>query len=324
MKPKSTYYPINSIGFSKSLLIHMRPYLLFVSGVVGLSGMAIAPINDLNWLTFLFAFIPLFFGYGFGQALTDCFQTDTDSISSPYRPLSKKEVSPFAIGLMSALGLLLIALMLIIQNPYNIVWTTLSIAGLSTYTYFKRHFWYAGPAYNSLIVMLLPIMGYFALSKGSLALLSNPNLWFICGLSFFSYANFVLIGYLKDISADRKTGYNTFPVVFGWTPTIWLGNINLLFATTFCFILVGWQNPLSFSIFLSASIIGIFGQLKGHFTREKIESNASIPISCTVRSLLLWHLAVILHLHPEWLLFGIVFYALFELILYVRPRKDQI
>jgi len=302
----------------------MRPYLLFVSGVVGLSGMAMAPVKEVNLLYFLLAFIPLFFGYGFGQALTDCFQTDTDSISAPYRPLSKKVVSPFNIGLVSSLGLILVALVLIIMNPYNIIWTALSIVGLSTYTYFKRQFWFAGPPYNSLIVMLVPIMGYYALTKGGLTLLSDSNLWLICGLSFFSYANFVLIGYLKDIRADRKTGYKTFPVVFGWIPTIWIGNINLLFATTFCFILVGWNDPVSFSIFLIATLIGIAGQVKGHFTQEKIESNASFSITCTVRSLLFWHLAVILHLRPEWLVFGIVFYAFFELTLSLRPQKDQI
>jgi len=324
MKSKPTYYPINSTGFIKSLIIHMRPYLLFVSGVVGLSGMAIAPIEDFNLFNFLLAFIPLFLGYGFGQALTDCFQTDTDSISAPYRPLSKKVVSPFNIGLVSSLGLAIIATTLIIMNPYNMAWTALSIVGLSTYTYFKRQFWIAGPPYNSLIVMLLPIMGYFALTKGGLALLSNSNLWLICGLSFFSYANFVLMGYLKDISADRKTGYNTFPVIFGWVPTIWLGNINLLIATTFCFILVGWNAPLPFSIFLIATVIGIAGQVRAHFVHEKIESSASFPITCTVRSLILWHLAVILQVHPEWLVFGIAFYALFELTLYLRPKKDQI
>lgn len=324
MKSNLTYYPINSTGFIKSLIIHMRPYLLFVSGVVGLTGMAIAPIEGFNLLNFLLAFIPLFLGYGFGQALTDCFQTDTDSISAPYRPLSKKVVSPFNIGLVSSLGLVLIAITLIIMNLYNIIWMALSIAGLITYTYFKRQFWIAGPPYNSLIVMLLPIIGYFALTKGGLALLSNSNLWLICGLSFFSYANFVLIGYLKDISADRKTGYNTFPVVFGWVPTIWLGHINLLIATTFCFSLVGWNDPLSFSIFLIATLIAIAGQLRGHFVHEKIESNASFSIICTVRSLILWHLAVILQIRPEWFVFGIVFYTLFELALFLRPKKDQI
>jgi 4-hydroxybenzoate polyprenyltransferase len=33
----------------------------------------------------------------------------------------------------------------------------------------------------------------------------------------FGYANFVLTGYYKDISADRATGYRTLPVVFGTT-----------------------------------------------------------------------------------------------------------
>ena len=39
----------------------------------------------------------------------------------------------------------------------------------------------------------------------------------VYGLSavFWGYANFVLVGYFKDVEADRATGYNTFLVVFG-------------------------------------------------------------------------------------------------------------
>jgi len=37
----------------------------------------------------------------------------------------------------------------------------------------------------------------------------------VCAV-FFGYANFVVMGYFKDISADRATGYRTFPVTFGW------------------------------------------------------------------------------------------------------------
>ena len=43
--------------------------------------------STISLKTFILAFVPFFLGYGFGQAFTDSSQTDTDSISSPYRPV---------------------------------------------------------------------------------------------------------------------------------------------------------------------------------------------------------------------------------------------
>ena len=101
---KTYYSPVSSLKFWKALVIHLRPYLLFVSGAAGLAGMAIVPVETIRLPVFLMAFIPFFLGYGFGQALTDCFQVDTDSISAPYRPLSKKEISPRSLGTVSLAG----------------------------------------------------------------------------------------------------------------------------------------------------------------------------------------------------------------------------
>jgi 4-hydroxybenzoate polyprenyltransferase len=148
MNTKNKYYPFYSIKFWKAYFIHMRPYLLFVSGVAGLAGMALAQEQGLSLIKFLMAFVPFFLAYGFGQALTDCFQIDTDTISSPYRPLVKKEVTPLSVGMVSLIGLVLISFSLIYLNPYNIIWGAMSIAGLATYTFFKKNYWFAGPFYN--------------------------------------------------------------------------------------------------------------------------------------------------------------------------------
>ena len=94
-------FSLTSPRFYGALLIHMRPYLLFVSSAAGLAGMAISETTHIGTALFLMAFIPFFLGYGFGQALTDCFQVDTDSISAPYRPLVKGSVSPKDIGAVS-------------------------------------------------------------------------------------------------------------------------------------------------------------------------------------------------------------------------------
>jgi 4-hydroxybenzoate polyprenyltransferase len=324
MSEKNKYFPVHSMKFWGAFLIHMRPYLLFVSGAAGLAGMAISPGNEKDISIFLLAFIPFFLGYGFGQALTDCFQIDTDSISAPYRPLVKGYVSPKAVGIVSLLGLLLISISLIYLNLWNILWGGMSIIGLATYTYFKKRFWFAGPPYNGWIVMLLPVMGYMALSDVGLSGLKDENLLVLAVMTLFSYANFVLIGYLKDISADKETNYRVFPVVFGWDKTVFVGDINVLVSVTACYWLIGYQDLYAFSAFALATLIAIAGQLYGHFTSNKSESSATFPVAATVRSFILWHLAVSIYFRPDWFLFSIIFYLCYEITLFVRPAKGQI
>ena len=104
----------------------------------------------------------------------------------------------------------------------------LSIFGLATYSIIKKKYWFGGPFYNAWIVALLPIMGYISITGESILDLSALRLSYLIIMSFFSYASFVLIGYLKDISADRVTGYKTFPVVFGWNASVWVNNIFVI------------------------------------------------------------------------------------------------
>ena len=93
-----------SPAFARAYLTTMRPYLLFVSGFTGLLGMALgSPLAAWPALALGAAF---FLSYGFGQALTDCFQTDTDALSSPYRPLVRGEIARRDVLGVSLAGLL--------------------------------------------------------------------------------------------------------------------------------------------------------------------------------------------------------------------------
>jgi geranylgeranylglycerol-phosphate geranylgeranyltransferase len=316
------HFPVYSWRFWQAYLVHMRPYLLFVSGAAGLAGIAAAPGEPLPITMIVAGLLPLFLSYGFGQAFTDCFQVDTDRISAPYRPLSQDIVSVKSIGIVSLVGLVAGVGVLVFLNPWNILTGTLSIFGLATYTFFKRRFWFAGPFYNAWIVALLPLIGYISMIRTGLPehiMVVLP----IMALSFFSYTNFVLMGYLKDIHADRETGYRTFPVVFGWNATVWIGDILVLLST-------GWGAAIAFPGSLSkavwgvATIIAVSGQIYAHITSEKTEANAARPITATVRSFILWHLAVILFFRENWWPGLVLFYLFFEWTLWKRPSQAQV
>src|SRR5829696_2734779 len=139
----SSILPFSVFGFWKAYFVQMRPYLLYISGIAGLSGMAMGT-NAGTSLWKMLAFIPFFLGYGFGQALTDCFQTDTDKLSAPYRPLSRGVISIRAVLIVSAIGLLASGFLFYSFHPVCFWLTLLAVFGLSTYSYVKKHFGIAG------------------------------------------------------------------------------------------------------------------------------------------------------------------------------------
>ncbi|TXH21205.1 MAG: hypothetical protein E6Q95_04240 [Chitinophagaceae bacterium] len=315
-------YPVHSVQFWRCYAIHMRPYLLFISGIAGLSGMAMSPnFTESGWKSIV-AFIPFFTGYGFGQALTDCFQTDTDKLSAPYRPLSKGIVAVRDVLLVSIVGLLASGILFYLLNPVCFYLSLALVFGLATYSYIKKNFWFGGPFYNAWIVALLPIMGYFSLTNLSLKEFPLYNVSFFF-LSFFSYASFVLIGYLKDIEADKTTNYKTFPVVFGWKKTVIAGDF-IAFVTLTLFWLSINYNWLTIIIGIIGSIVIIFGQMLGHLSKKETEKEALVPIIATVRSFIILHIAIILHFHSYLWIFALLYYGLFEWTLFKRPAKYQV
>ncbi len=313
--------PFWSLGFARAYVVTMRPYLLFVSGAAGLVGLSFIPDPALGRV--LLAFVPLFLSYGFGQALTDCFQTDTDSLSAPYRPLVRGIVSRRQILTVSMVGLTAVVLVLGYLNPVILAFGVVAVVGLLTYTYLKRT-WWGGPPWNAWIVAILPIMGRFvdrgyrpgapALSAFALAVL----------VVFLGYVNFVVMGYFKDISADRKTGYRTFPVVFGWRPAAIYGDVTAALSaalTAWVLTLVG-ANVWSVIMFVAALALYVHAQAAMHRTRDERETGG--PIANGVRALVLCCLAITAANKVEWAPLLVVFYVFLELALRLRPERGQV
>ena len=324
---QKSHFRTLSLDFWNAFLITMRPYLIFVSGAAGLVGLAF--IESPNPARLILAFFPLFISYGLGQALTDCFQTDTDTISSPYRPLIQGIISKKQVLGVSLSGLVLGILILAYLNPYILVLGVMAVLGLFGYTFFKKR-WWAGPFWNSWIVALLPVIGLMTARENHFisifSIAGYPFQPFIFAVMaiLFAYGNFVVMGYLKDVTADRKTGYRTFPVVFGWKATAVYSDILALFAAIFTglALYIAHANILGIAIFLIGLILNASAQINIHRTHD--ESKAHGPIATVVRAFILYALAVVVTLKPDWLAFLAVFYLVFEAALKYRPEKTQV
>ena len=325
MKPYRPWHP----GFWKRYWITMRPYLLFISGIAGLSGLALIP--NPNILIVALAFIPLFLSYGLGQALTDVFQTDTDAISSPYRPLVRGEIMGKDVLIISVGTLVGGVAFLAFINPVILIFGLLAVFGLYSYTYFKRR-WWGGPPWNSWIVALLPLIGRlvdpsFHVTTEFLHFTPQARILLFTMLSaFFAYANFVVMGYFKDVSADMATGYETVQVKFGWKAGIIYSDIVSVLAMVFILLAIlmarGMGLLLGFLLYAIAAGVNIRAQWRIRGIRD--EKMTYGPIADTVRAFILYASAIVVAYKPIWIVFIVLYYLAYEYTIYRRPERSQI
>jgi len=321
--PTMEHAASGTFSFARGYLVTMRPYLMFLSGVTGIAGMSFGNTGDPLRLVSIFA--ACFLSYGFGQALTDCFQTDTDAISSPYRPLTRGAISRPATMAVSLAGVCACVGILGFWNPWNFVIGLLAGAGLATYTWFKRR-WWGGPWYNAWIVCALFIMAALASGwepGGNDRMVS----WALTGI-FFGYANFVLAGYFKDIGADRATGYDTFPVRFGRRNAVLVSDAFAAgLAISAAVIIVhgtpGGTGGVGGSLFFLASVVMlVLGQWELH--RNSSDDRAYRSIVPVVHAYILFLAGVAASKMPGWFFPLLGFYLAFCSVIMRRPERSQI
>jgi 4-hydroxybenzoate polyprenyltransferase len=218
----------------------------------------------------------------------------------------------------SLAGLCLCGAILAAIRPVNLLFSALAVAGLMTYTPCKRR-WWAGPWWNAWIVALLPLMG--ALCGVGLSAAVAPAMASV----FFSYAVFVLLGYLKDVTADRLTGYETLPVKAGCRVAV-LVSAGFQFAAAASSLALVRALPAPDAAGIAVAGCGLAAGCAAHalaWTRGG-EREAHRAIAWSVRGFILLHLGECLAARPRLWVAALLFYAAFELVLARRPERTQI
>ncbi|HWU37082.1 MAG TPA: hypothetical protein VN203_05485, partial [Candidatus Acidoferrum sp.] len=116
-----------SVRFLQAYLVTMRPYLMVLSGTTGIAGLSLAPEVGLPRAGTIA--LASFLSYGFGQALTDCFQIDTDGISASYRPLTQGVISRGQVLGVSLAGLVLCVMAFAVSNAWNLLLGAIAAGG---------------------------------------------------------------------------------------------------------------------------------------------------------------------------------------------------
>lgn len=306
--------------FARAYLVTMRPYLLFVSGITGVLGLALGPGRGIGATLAMAA--AFFLSYGFGQALTDCFQLDTDSLSSPYRPMVQGLIRRRDVALVSLVGLAACGVVLTAAAPVNLWPALAAVAGVATYTPFKRR-WWGGPWYNAWIVVLLVVMGYLGASGTWRTPGQVPVFGTALALTFFAYANFVLAGYFKDTAADRATGYQTVPVRFGFPVACLASDLLAALSVAAAAGIVAAKPAVPAVVFLLAGTAALaWAQFQLHQVRA--DADAHSAIAPVVHGYLLLHGAAVAAVRPQWAMAAVTIYAAFVWALSRRPMEQQI
>jgi len=316
---KQSPYRWNTIGFVQSYWTTMRPYLMYVSGITGILGLS---LTKLPFPLIFFYGLVFFFSYGFGQALTDCFQLDTDEISSPYRPMIQGIIQKKDVLIISLISLTMSGAILSYANIWNILLAAIAILGLATYTYFKRR-WWGGPFYNAWIVTVLGFMAYVCEGVSLTEAWKQPYLLGFLFTIFFGYANFVLVGYFKDIEADKKTGYRTLPVVFGRQIASWVSALFAILTIAIPYMLI-FHQPQWQSVSLLIAGTAFLASAQYQLFKVKNDDDAYQPIENVVHSYLLILGSLVCFQKPSWYLFLLIFYTLFVVTIKKRPTQQQI
>ena len=310
--------PANA-GFWRGYVITLRPYLMFVSGAAALVGLALA---DMPVWRLLLGGVVLFVVYGLGQALTDVFQTDTDRLSAPERPLVRGDISREAVLATSLGGLGVCALVIAWLNPWTLMPSAVGIALLATYTPMKRR-WWAGPPWNAAVVALLPLLGRLCAGGTLVAVLTERPVRLAMGSAFGTYAVFVVLGCLKDLDADRATGYATIAVRFSRRAAVGAGALFAFFGLGCSWLLVAPGVPGASSLlwYMGAGALVAAHALLWSNTRDE---EAWPGVVASVFGFVALHLGEVALFRPGWLPATVALLVAAVIALWLRPNRRQI
>jgi 4-hydroxybenzoate polyprenyltransferase len=305
--------------FWRGYVTTLRPYLMFGSGAAGLVGLALA---DMPAWRLLLGGVVLFVVYGLGQALTDVFQTDTDRLSAPERPLVRGTIRRDAVLAASLGGLGACALIIAWLNPWTLIPSAAGIVLLATYTPMKRR-WWAGPPWNAAVVALLPLLGRLCAGGTLVTVLAERPVRLAMGSAFGTYAVFVVLGYLKDVEADRATGYATIAVRFGRRAAVAAGALCASFGLACSWVLVAPGVPDASSLLWYAGAGAIVAAHALLWSNARDEE-AWPGVVASVIGFVALHLGEVAMLRPAWLPATVALLVLAVTALWLRPNRRQI
>jgi 4-hydroxybenzoate polyprenyltransferase len=232
--------------------------------------------------------------------------------------IDKRTVLIASLGGLTACAAVLVSL-----SPAAALPAVIAIAMLATYTPLKRR-WWGGPPWNSAVVALLPLLGRVAGGSGLAEALADGAVRAAMVSSFGTYAVFVMLGYLKDVEADRATHYNTVAVRFGRRATV---VASAAFATLGLAASVWLVQPwLTVSAASALWSVGAVVLVAAHMLawRSTTDEDAWPGIQASVHGFVALHLGEAAVIRPRWTLVAWILFGTSIVAMFQRPVRRQV
>jgi 4-hydroxybenzoate polyprenyltransferase/geranylgeranylglycerol-phosphate geranylgeranyltransferase len=248
VKTHNTEYSIKNGIFAH--LETWRPYTIFWSGLVSLTGACVV-FGDLPPLktAFLVFIIPIF-GWIAGLYASDYIDKELDRIEKPHRPIPsgrlKSSHAVISASFFAACGLILSSL-LTVQNilmVFAVAFTVLFYAKIT------KPRGMIGNFTRGFATVLTFFFGVVAITN------SIPLYVWLLSLVFFMHdTNSNLVGSLRDRVGDKKGGYRTIPVVYGIKTTMLISFVLSCFYIGLLLLLIISFNFLTYPVRFSIMFI---------------------------------------------------------------------
>lgn len=234
-----------------------RPYTVIWCGLVSLAGACISlqafpPFQK----ALLITFIPMM-GWIAGLYLNDYVDRNLDAIQKPHRPIPSGLIHKYealAIGGIFAIAGFILSFYLGLYNILLVFPVALLVFCYAKCSKSKGIF---GNINRGAIIVAAFFFGVFSINT---TLETIPlHIWLLSIVFFIHDTNSNLIGTIRDQWGDKKGGYNTIPVKYGITKTLYLCLTLSIFYIILTVLLTTFYNfihyPIRFYTLFGLSIL---------------------------------------------------------------------
>jgi len=170
----------------------------------------------------LIFFIPMM-GWIAGLYLSDYLDRKLDSIQKPHRPIPSGRIKPkeaLFIGALFATGGLFLSILISPKHPIIILVVALLVFA---YSRISKSRGILGNLNRGFVIVAAYFFGVFSMTP--YIHLIPLHIWLLSFVFLIHDTNSNLIGALRDIEGDKKGGYRTIPVKYGFRNSIYISSV---------------------------------------------------------------------------------------------------
>ena len=296
----------------------MRPYLFFLSGMAGCTGIVYAGGTSILKTALILAVV--FFGWGVNQVINDILGLKEDRINAPHRPLVTGEL-PFKTAITISAVFFIAGLAVTAYLNIYAIWIYLAVFLLNVFYEYMKGIPFVGNLVFALLMPLCLYYGAMCVNGAGLEILTEESLWTAAVAFFLINFSMCFFTYYKDYDGDKKTGKKTLVVLLSPEKAKFLNFIFSLLPFAVLFFL-----PFELNLFFTGAMLLnflMFQYTAWIFFKDTAGENTYYNLKWNFVTAVLYESSFIMLTAPQ---IGIMFYVLnfFIVMMLFQLHKDHL